>query len=171
MRFGPPVGFARGPDGHKIAYRYWAIEAVHHLCDVTFAEDTSQVRTGAGPSVMACLRNLVIGMLSRPGRSTSPPRYATTPATPPVLWPPSTSPSGAATHERTLRENVRALRQPYRALADRQTPFLVLRVTRQRVRPQSGRAYLAACAASGWERRVGSSGFSSEPGPSRSSEV
>ena len=92
MRFGPPVGFARRPDGHKIAYRYWAIEAVHHLSDVTFAEDASQVRTGAGPSVMACLRNLVIGMLSRPGRSTSPPRYATTPATPPVLWPPSASP-------------------------------------------------------------------------------
>jgi hypothetical protein len=45
MRFGPPVGFARRPDGHKIAYRYWAIEAVHHLSDVTFAEDASQVRT------------------------------------------------------------------------------------------------------------------------------
>jgi hypothetical protein len=40
---------------------------VHHLRDVTFAEDASQVRTGAGPHVMACLRNLVIGMLSRAG--------------------------------------------------------------------------------------------------------
>jgi hypothetical protein len=46
---------------------HWAIEAVHHLRDVTFAEDTSQVRTGAGPSVMACLRNLVIGVLCRAG--------------------------------------------------------------------------------------------------------
>jgi hypothetical protein len=44
-----------------------AIEALHHLRDVTFAEDTSQVRTGAGPSVMACLRNLVIGLLGRGG--------------------------------------------------------------------------------------------------------
>jgi predicted transposase YbfD/YdcC len=46
---------------------HWAIEAVHHVRDVTFAEDTSQVRTGAGPSVMACLRNLVIGVLCRAG--------------------------------------------------------------------------------------------------------
>ena len=46
---------------------HWAIEALHHLRDVTFAEDTSQVRTGAGPSVMACLRNLVIGVLCRAG--------------------------------------------------------------------------------------------------------
>jgi len=35
--------------------------------DVTFAEDTSRVRTGAGPTVMACLRNLVIGALNQAG--------------------------------------------------------------------------------------------------------
>ena len=46
---------------------HWAIEALHHLRDVTFCEDASQVRTGASPSVMACLRNLVIGMLSWAG--------------------------------------------------------------------------------------------------------
>jgi predicted transposase YbfD/YdcC len=46
---------------------HWAIEALHHLRDVTFAEDGSQVRTGAAPSVMACLRNLVIGALNRAG--------------------------------------------------------------------------------------------------------
>jgi hypothetical protein len=46
---------------------HWAIEALHHLRDVTFAGDASQVRTGAGPSVMACLRNLVIGVLGRAG--------------------------------------------------------------------------------------------------------
>jgi hypothetical protein len=46
---------------------HWAIEAVHHIRDTTFAEDGSQVRTGAGPHVMATLRNLVIGMLSRAG--------------------------------------------------------------------------------------------------------
>jgi hypothetical protein len=34
---------------------------------VTFAEDASQVRTGGAPQVMACLRNLVIGALSRAG--------------------------------------------------------------------------------------------------------
>jgi predicted transposase YbfD/YdcC len=46
---------------------HWAIEALHHLRDVTFAEDASQVRTGSGPHVMATLRNLVIGLLSRAG--------------------------------------------------------------------------------------------------------
>jgi hypothetical protein len=46
---------------------HWAIEALHHVRDVTFAEEASQVRTGAAPNVMACLRNLVIGVLSRAG--------------------------------------------------------------------------------------------------------
>jgi predicted transposase YbfD/YdcC len=46
---------------------HWAIEALHHLRDVTFAEDASQVRTGSGPHVMATLRNLVIGVLCRAG--------------------------------------------------------------------------------------------------------
>ena len=32
---------------------------------MTFAEDASQVRSGTGPQVMAWLRNLVIGTLSR----------------------------------------------------------------------------------------------------------
>jgi predicted transposase YbfD/YdcC len=46
---------------------HWAIEALHHVRDVTFAEDASQVRTGSGPHVMATLRNLVIGALCRAG--------------------------------------------------------------------------------------------------------
>jgi hypothetical protein len=46
---------------------HWAIEALHHLRDVTFAEDASQLRTGSGPQVMACLRNLVIGVLCPAG--------------------------------------------------------------------------------------------------------
>src|SRR5215203_2056088 len=46
---------------------HWAIEALHHLRDTTFAEDGSQARTGATPNVMATLRNLVIGELSRAG--------------------------------------------------------------------------------------------------------
>jgi predicted transposase YbfD/YdcC len=46
---------------------HWAIEPLHHVRDTTFAEDASQLRTGAGPHVMAALRNLVIGMLCRAG--------------------------------------------------------------------------------------------------------
>jgi predicted transposase YbfD/YdcC len=47
---------------------HWAIEnGLHYVRDTTFAEDGSQVRTGSGPHVMACLRNLAIGVLSRAG--------------------------------------------------------------------------------------------------------
>jgi predicted transposase YbfD/YdcC len=47
---------------------HWAIEnGLHWVRDVTFAEDASQLRTGTGPQVMACLRNLAIGALSRAG--------------------------------------------------------------------------------------------------------
>jgi predicted transposase YbfD/YdcC len=42
---------------------HWGIEALHHLRDVTFAEDASQVRTGNAPRAMASLRNLAIGIL------------------------------------------------------------------------------------------------------------
>ena len=47
---------------------HWAIEnGLHHVRDTTFAEDASQIRSRAGPHVMACLRNLAIGALSRAG--------------------------------------------------------------------------------------------------------
>src|SRR6202035_5168876 len=39
---------------------HWQIEAIHHIRDVTYGEDASQVRTGNGPQVMAALRNLAI---------------------------------------------------------------------------------------------------------------
>jgi predicted transposase YbfD/YdcC len=46
---------------------HWAIEAHHHIRDVTFAEDASQVRTGNSPRAMASLRNLAIAILRRHG--------------------------------------------------------------------------------------------------------
>ena len=47
---------------------HWGIEnGLHYVRDTTFAEDHSQVRTGSGPSVMAILRNLAIGVLCRSG--------------------------------------------------------------------------------------------------------
>lgn len=43
---------------------HWSIEnRVHHVRDVTFDEDRSQVRTGNGPRVMATLRNIAIGLI------------------------------------------------------------------------------------------------------------
>jgi hypothetical protein len=46
---------------------HWAVEALHHVRDTTYAEDASQPRTGTPPQVMATLRNLAIGVLSRAG--------------------------------------------------------------------------------------------------------
>jgi predicted transposase YbfD/YdcC len=48
---------------------HWSIEnGLHWVRDVTFAEDASQVRTGAAPRTMASLRNLAIGILRARGR-------------------------------------------------------------------------------------------------------
>ena len=46
---------------------HWGIEALHHIRDVTYAEDASQTRTGNAPRVMASLRNLAIGILRAHG--------------------------------------------------------------------------------------------------------
>jgi predicted transposase YbfD/YdcC len=48
---------------------HWRIEALHHIRDVTFAEDASQVRTGNAPRVMASVSNLAIGILRSRGHS------------------------------------------------------------------------------------------------------
>jgi predicted transposase YbfD/YdcC len=59
-RAGPPqiASYARG---------HWSIEALHHIRDVTFGEDHSQVRTGNTPRIMAALRNLAISALRTTG--------------------------------------------------------------------------------------------------------
>jgi predicted transposase YbfD/YdcC len=51
---------------------HWEIEnRVHWVRDVNFDEDRSQVRTGAGPRVMATLRNLAISLLRLRDKSRS----------------------------------------------------------------------------------------------------
>ena len=55
-----PAQLARWIQGH------WGIEALHHIRDLTYGEDASQIRTGNGPQVVATLRNLAIGIL-KPG--------------------------------------------------------------------------------------------------------
>lgn len=48
--------------------QHWCIEnKLHHVRDVTFDEDRSQVRTGQAPHVMASLRNTAIGILRLAG--------------------------------------------------------------------------------------------------------
>ena len=47
---------------------HWSIEnGLRWVREVTFTEDASQVRSGTAPQVMACLRNLAIGVLCRAG--------------------------------------------------------------------------------------------------------
>jgi hypothetical protein len=78
------------------------IEALHHLRDVTFAEDAWKLRTGTAPRAMASLRNPAIGILRAPcptGSATSPPRCAAAPATPPASCRSLASPA----HEPTPR--------------------------------------------------------------------
>ena len=48
---------------------HWSIEALHHIRDVTFAEDASQLRTGNAPRAMATWRNLAIGALRAAGEN------------------------------------------------------------------------------------------------------
>jgi predicted transposase YbfD/YdcC len=56
-----PADLARWIRGH------WRIEALHHIRDVTYGEDASQVRTGNGPQVVATLRNLTIAIMKMSG--------------------------------------------------------------------------------------------------------
>jgi predicted transposase YbfD/YdcC len=49
---------------------HWSIEnKSHYVRDVTFDEDRSQIRTNAGPRMMATLRNLAIGLLRLAGHA------------------------------------------------------------------------------------------------------
>lgn len=48
---------------------HWGIEALHHIRDVTYDEDRSQLRKGSTPQVFAGLRNLAIGALRTAGRT------------------------------------------------------------------------------------------------------
>ncbi|HEV1997622.1 MAG TPA: hypothetical protein VGR61_05785 [Candidatus Dormibacteraeota bacterium] len=47
---------------------HWGIEnREHHVRDVTFDEDRSQVRTGSSPQIMAAMRNIAISLLRLAG--------------------------------------------------------------------------------------------------------
>jgi predicted transposase YbfD/YdcC len=53
------AGYVRG---------HWTIEnKVHYVRDVTFREDSSRVRTGPRPRIIATLRNLAIGLIRQAG--------------------------------------------------------------------------------------------------------
>jgi predicted transposase YbfD/YdcC len=61
-----PAADAHPADLQEWIRREWHIEALHHIRDVTFHEDSHQARTGNGPAIMATLRNDLVH--SRAGR-------------------------------------------------------------------------------------------------------
>jgi predicted transposase YbfD/YdcC len=48
---------------------HWSIERQHWLRDVDFGEDRSRVRSGSAPRLLAALRNAILTLLSRVGRT------------------------------------------------------------------------------------------------------
>ena len=56
-----PAELAAAVRGHR------AVEALHHVRDVTYAEDASTLHTGTAPRAMATFRNLAIGLLKTLG--------------------------------------------------------------------------------------------------------
>lgn len=56
-----PAELATAVRGH------WTVEALHHVRDVTYAEDASTIHTGTAPRAMATFRNLAIGLLKTLG--------------------------------------------------------------------------------------------------------
>ncbi|MEU8403833.1 ISAs1 family transposase [Nonomuraea sp. NPDC048892] len=59
---------------------HWQVEALHHVKDVTYREDSSRIRTGNGPAVMSALRTLAIGLLKAAGATNIAKATETTPA-------------------------------------------------------------------------------------------
>lgn len=58
---------ADAPDLARYLRGHWGIEALHHIRDVTYAEDASRTRTGGTPRVMATVRNTAISLLKLAG--------------------------------------------------------------------------------------------------------
>ncbi|MFG2143682.1 ISAs1 family transposase [Streptomyces sp. NPDC048696] len=92
----------------RLARSQWGIEAVHHVRDVTFIEDASQVRTGHGPENMATLRNLAINKLREHGHTNI------AAALRKLSYEPFTRPStsSASPRDQQLHKHQRTLEQP-----------------------------------------------------------
>ncbi|WP_372412149.1 ISAs1 family transposase [Streptomyces luteireticuli] len=61
------AGQANAAELAALVRGHWQIEAVHHVRDVTFTEDTCRVRTGTAPRALATFRNLAIGLANLAG--------------------------------------------------------------------------------------------------------
>jgi predicted transposase YbfD/YdcC len=65
-----PAGLAGPAHLNHYTRRHWTVEdRLHWVRDVTFGEDSSQVRTGTAPRAMATFRNLAISTIRFTGRA------------------------------------------------------------------------------------------------------
>lgn len=51
----------------ELVENHRSVEALHHVRDVTFSEDSPRVRTGTAPRAKATPRNLAIGLVRQAG--------------------------------------------------------------------------------------------------------
>ena len=58
---------AGAPALSALARGHWQVEALHHVRDVTFREDSSHARTGTLPVTLAVIRNTIIAALRLAG--------------------------------------------------------------------------------------------------------
>jgi hypothetical protein len=70
---------------------HWQIEALHHIRDVTYAEDAPQIRARNAPASWPPSGTWPSSCIAGPGIPTSPPPATTTPATPAAPWQPADS--------------------------------------------------------------------------------
>jgi hypothetical protein len=127
---------------------HWGIEALHHIRDVTLAEDASQVCTRTAPRPMASLRNLAIAVLGAHGHRNIAAALRYTPATPPASYPARhhqpvnpTSPHLPRPWDRGCRVAERSYLMPWLSLAHAQG--LGSRTCRQERRASKRRIGLA----------------------------
>lgn len=62
-----PARLAGPADLANMIRGHWGIEALHHVRDVTYREDSSRVRTGNAPRIMASARNQAVSLARTAG--------------------------------------------------------------------------------------------------------
>lgn len=62
-----PARLAKPAQFATMIREHWGIEALHHVRDTTYREDSSRIRTGTAPRVMASIRNQAINLARTPG--------------------------------------------------------------------------------------------------------
>jgi hypothetical protein len=126
----------------------WLIEALHHIRDVTFREDSHQARTGNGPAVMATCVTPRSGSIAPAEKPTSPappdePAAAPRPHHRRDQQQPENAPSGASWHRpgKVVPPALRSTRRPRAAASAAPPSRPLLQVD---LRPTTGPRYVGS---------------------------